>query len=403
MLVNRTNLTRILAALLMTAAPAAYAADPRLDGVPVPLNIDPSDSDNPFAGSWFGKWGGQWRTLLVVERIMRQQVEALYAVGPRGDFKGAWRDLKGGIYDDEMFLTGPSYTLDLELRPSGRIRARYNKDQGFAIMSKGDLKKDRRWSFGATEMIETDLVELGKPVRLEVVIYKPPGDGPFPLAVINHGSTGRGDNPATFKHTFSDDWLADILVERGWLVAFPQRRGRGASDGQYDEGFTPDRTQYTCDAYRSLKGADRALEDVSAVIHKLQWRPDVEEGPVLIGGVSRGGALSVAWAGRNPDQTYGVVNFVGGWLGEGCGDTIEVNKKLFASGGAFPDETLWLYGKDDPFYSLPFSRENYAAFTDAGGRGAFHEFTLKGENNGHWVHSVPTLWEDLLIAYLDRL
>lgn len=404
MLVSRTNLSRIIAVLLIVAAPlVAYAADPRLDGVPVPLNIGPSDSASPFAGSWFGQWGGQWRTLMVVERINGQQVEAVYSVGPRGDYKGAWRDVKGAIDGDKLRLDGPSYTLDFELRSSGRLRARYNEDQGFAIMSKGDLKSDRRWSFGSVEMIDTDLVELGKAVRLEGVIYKPPGDGPFPLAVINHGSTGYGDNPAAFKHTFTNDWLADILVERGWLVAFPQRRGRGASDGLYDEGFTTDRTHYTCEAYRTLQGADRALDDISAAVEELQKRPDVEDGPILIGGMSRGGILSVAWAGRNPDLTHGVVNFVGGWLGEGCGDAEEVNKKLFRSGGAYPRETLWMYGEDDTFYSLPYSRKNFAAFQNAGGRGTFHEFSVKGENNGHRVNVIPTLWNDLLLTYLDDL
>ncbi len=215
MLVSRTNSSRFFAALLLATLPlSAQAADPRLDGVPVPLNIDPSDSASPFAGSWFGQWGSQWRTLLVVERIKGQKVEAVYAVGPRGDYEGGWRDLTGEIESDTLSLDGPTYTLDVELRPSGRLRARYNNDQGFAILSKGDLKKDRRWSFGETEMVKTDLVELGEPINLETVIYKPPGDGPFPLAVINHGSTGLGDNPAAFKHTFSSDWLADILVER---------------------------------------------------------------------------------------------------------------------------------------------------------------------------------------------
>ncbi len=369
----------------------------------MPLNIDPSDSASPFAGSWFGRWGSQWRTLIVIERISRQKVEAVYAVGPRGDNKGAWRDVKGGVYGDKLLLDGPSYALDFELRPSGRLRARYNEDQGFAIMSKGDLKSDRRWSFGSIEMTDTDLVEQDKPVRLETVIYKPPGDGPFPLAVINHGSTGCGDNPAAFKYTFTNDWLADILVECGWLVAFPQRRGRGGSGGVYDEGFTTDRTHYTCDAYRTLRGADRALDDISAVVFELRKRPDVEEGPILISGVSRGGILSVAWAGRNPDQTQGVVNFVGGWLGEGCCDAEEVNKKLFRSGGAYPRKMLWINGEDDTFYSLPCSRKNFAAFQDAGAQGAFHEFRVKGKNNGHWVHVIPTLWNDLLLGYLDYL
>lgn len=100
---------------------------------------------------------------------------------------------------------------------------------------------------------------------------------------------------------------------------------------------------------------------------------------------------------------HGVINFVGGWLGEGCGDAEAVNQSLFTEGGAFERETLWLYGVDDPFYTLPYSRRNFGAFVKAGGRGGFHEFALAGEKNGHWVHSVPSLWEELLIEYLDRL
>jgi hypothetical protein len=83
--------------------------------------------------------------------------------------------------------------------------------------------------------------------------------------------------------------IADFLVDRGWLVAFPQRRGRGRSDGLYDEGFAADRTQgYSCDPNRSLPGADRALTDIGAAIEALRRRADVAGASILIGGVSRG-------------------------------------------------------------------------------------------------------------------
>jgi acetamidase/formamidase len=35
-------------------------------------------------------------------------------------------------------------------------------------------------------------------------------------------------------------------------------------------------------------------------------------GPILIGGVSRGGVLSIAYAGMHPEEVSGVLNFVGG-------------------------------------------------------------------------------------------
>jgi len=68
------------------------------------------------------------------------------------------------------------------------------------------------------------------------------------------------------------------------MVAFPQRRGRGKSDGLYDEGFMPDRSRYTGDLKQCLLGADRALSDIAAAIDVLRKWPDVQSGPLLIRG-----------------------------------------------------------------------------------------------------------------------
>ena len=99
----------------------------------------------------------------------------------------------------------------------------------------------------AQEWIATPFVEAGNPVRLEVLVRKPEGPGPFPAVVFNHGSTGRGNDPSLFTRSWSSVQAADYFVERGWMVLFPQRRGRGASEGRYDEGFTADRSAYACE------------------------------------------------------------------------------------------------------------------------------------------------------------
>jgi dienelactone hydrolase len=187
-----------------------------------------------------------------------------------------------------------------------------------------------------SEFLQTDLIEHGKPVRLEAVIFRPSGAGPFPLAVINHGSTGRGSNPSLFTQTWFATDLADFLNDRGWIVAFPQRHGRGKSDGLYDEGFAEDRRLgYTGDIDMTLRGADHALRDIDAAITALRRRPDVAPTPVLVGGVSRGGVLSIAYAGLHPEQVAGVINFVGGWLGEGHPTASTVNHQLFIRGASY--------------------------------------------------------------------
>lgn len=254
-------------------------------------------------------------------------------------------------------------------------------------------------------MLKTALKEDGRPIQLETVIYQPAGDGPFPLAIINHGSTGRGNNEAIAKHTWVSPWLADMLNERGWLVAFPQRRGRGKSDGLYNEGIAADRSQgYSCESGIALAGADRAMEDLRAATLALQARPDIAtDKPILLSGISRGGALSIAYAGNYPSETQGVINFVGGWMGDACEQATTINQTLFKQGGQLNQPTLWLYGKDDLYYTSAHSQQNFTAFQASGGQGEFVEFTVPGKNNGHWVIAVPSLWQQPVEQYLNTL
>jgi len=314
------------------------------------------------------------------------------------------------VISGDMLRVGTFATY--EFTAGGRLRATYSvgTSRSSATMSKVELAELTRpgaeisWTGYPTEFLDTTLNEAGRPVRLEVVLAKPAGSGPFPLAVFNHGSTGIGTNPALFKQTQWSPQLADFLVDRGWIVAFPQRRGRGKSDGRYDEGFAADRSQgYSCDPNRSLPGADRALTDIGAAIAALRRRTDVAMTPILIGGVSRGGILSIAYAGQHPQQVAGVVNFVGGWVGEGCSNASEINGALFRRGAPFQRPTLWLYGENDSTYSLGHSRSNFAAFQDAGGKGTFSEFEVPNKGNGHFISDYPQLWSDAVASYLVTL
>ena len=256
---------------------------------------------------------------------------------------------------------------------------------------------------GESNMIDSGLLENGQPIRLQVVIFKPEGAGPFPLLVVNHGSTGKGTNTESFKQVFVDRAFAKIFVNKGYLVAFPQRRGRGKSDGLYDEGFYADRTLgYTCEPERALAGADRALVDIEAAVAALRRRQDVKDERVLMAGASRGGALSIAYAGMHPHDVAGVINFVGGWITEECGLAArQINSTLMERGAAFRRSTLWLYGLHDRFYSLGHSGENFAAFRSAGGKGVFLPFNMDG--NGHQVMARPALWTPDVDRYLHEI
>lgn len=135
----------------------------------------------------------------------------------------------------------------------------------------------------------------------------------------------------------------------------------------------------------------------------LATRSDVDAQRMLIGGVSRGGILSIAYAGTRATPFLGVLNFVGGWVGDRCADADNVNPVAFRQGAAFNKPTLWLYGDKDPFYALRHSRKNFDAFIAAGGKGRFIAFEAVPGGNGHYVHAAPGLWQSAVTDYLREL
>jgi dienelactone hydrolase len=404
-------------AMVIHIVPSAAFADRLVDGVPIPDDVKvvpPSaavpESQQRFLGAWIGRWGGALKHILIVESVQPDGSATViygWGDGPSLSITRGFSRLGANLSGDTLTIES-SFTATYKLTSATSATASYRRGdiRAQADMVKADLAAliASGKKFAESIMIGTKLRENGTPVRLEVVIDKPPGDGPFPLLVVNHGSTGRGNNPALFTQTFSNPAFAEMFVKRGYMVAFPQRRGRGKSEGRlYDEGFNVDRNQgYACDPKQSLPGADRALTDIAAAVEVLRQRPDVAQQPILMAGISRGGILSIAYAGMHPREVAGVINFVGGWMGEGCPNASEINGTLFKRGGVFPHPTLWLYGNHDPFYSLDHSRANFAVFQAAGGKGSFFDFEVPG-GDGHRVMFSPPLWTGHVDRYLSSI
>lgn len=238
---------------------------------------------------------------------------------------------------------------------------------------------------------------------LEAVIFSPPGAGPFPTLVFNHGSTGKGSDPALFKLTDIEPSVARWFTQQGWMVVFPQRRGRGKSDGMYAEGLEPDGSGYSIRPEASLAGLEHALIDLDSVIQWLGQQKDVLATQILIGGQSRGGALALVHAARHPARYAGVVNFVGGWMGDGLDETRQINHQVFRRAAAFRGPTIWLYGENDPYYQLSHSRENFARFTQAGGKGEFHALATGSAPNGHYIADDESLWRKPMARFVEKI
>lgn len=382
-----------------------------IDGVPIPddVKVSPapqsaSETQKRLLGAWAGTSDDSWRHILIVEDI-RADGEARVVFASSNSSE--WSREEGRLAGDTLSLDEGLVTY--KLTATDRLLAEFEcfTHVAQARMSRIELAALTRlgatidWSDGV-EFLDTDLTEDGKPVHLEAVLFKPKGSGPFPLLVFNHGRLCWGAS-RWLTRTETHLELAEFFLEKGWMVAFPQRRGRGKSDGLHGEGLDErGEALFVYDPGRSLSGAERALRDIEAAIAALQRRPDVAGKRLLIGGASGGGILSIAYAGLHPQQIAGVINFVGGWADERDRWASEINGGLFARGARYDRATLWLYGNRDSVFSIEHSRSNFETFSRAGGKGEFIEFWFPGED-GHNLSGYPDRWREHVEKYLETL
>lgn len=405
-------------AVAQTAWPAYM---PQLQAGPSEAEIQatlPADAKVEPVGQSLGadkaRWSGIWRgwacfarqcdVKIAVERVTETEATLAYSaanavqgqIGERVEGRFAGEELRANRRDGN--------TLVFRLRNDGDMEMSLWKADG-TLLSAGVLtQKPFRYERRVSRVPTPWTGEGGKAQTLEMVSYLPVhGQGPLPTLIFNHGSTGEGNKPERFTHTWTSPEVAQYFVDKGWQVLMPQRRGRGKSDGLYDEGFERDRSRYSCKAELSLPGMDRAVEDLDAVMALVKSMPSVDTSRLMIGGVSRGGILSVVYAGARPDAFEGVINFVGGWIGDRCPEADRINPVLFQRGAAFKKPELWLYGDKDPFYALAHSRKNFDAFAAAGGTASFVSFPPPPGQNGHMIHQSPALWSADVARYLQQV
>ena len=135
-----------------------------------------------------------------------------------------------------------------------------------------------------------------RPVTLEVTTFTPPGPGPFPLAVLNHGATNisAGNRGDRYRYTYS----ADYFLSRGYEVAMPMARGFAQSGGEIvHDGCA-------LDSIGRMNAADLA-----AVIGALARRPEIDPDRIVVAGQSFGGWTTLA-SGANPGPgVRGLIGF----------------------------------------------------------------------------------------------
>ncbi|MGH7114733.1 MAG: alpha/beta hydrolase family protein [Stellaceae bacterium] len=239
----------------------------------------------------------------------------------------------------------------------------------------------------------------GNVLQLDTMVLIPEGHRRFPLAVVSHGSPRHAYQRAYMRPTYFAD-MGQWLVNLGFVVAIPMRRGYGKSQGAFAEGFG------SC-AYPDYADAGRAsAKDIEAVVTYMDHQTYVDANRIVLIGHSAGGWGSLALASEGPPGLVAAVLFAPGrgsvWPGEVCGRNALVTAAgLFGKTTHVP--TLWIYSENDHYFSPKLARSIYDAFhaTTHGPADFIEEPSCSDE--GHMlVRRCPDVWHASVAAFLQK-
>jgi dienelactone hydrolase len=214
------------------------------------------------------------------------------------------------------------------------------------------------------------------------VLFRPPGDGPFRLALIAHASTqnflSRAQMPQPEYRA-----LAAWLVARGFAVLVPERLGHGATQGKYLED------QGGCDGADYSHAGRATAEQISSALDYLRGQSFIRQDGALILGHSAGGWGALALAGADPSVISSIIVFAPGRGGHAndfpnlvCAPhTLIAAAAEFGRGARVP--VTWLVAANDSYFSPELSRKLADAFR-GGGKADFRVLGPSG-SEGHWL------------------
>ena len=244
----------------------------------------------------------------------------------------------------------------------------------------------------------------GERMLMRALVFRPPGAGPFPLAVINHGSAQNAEHRARAplpEYGIASRWFLD----RGYAVVVPQRPGHGETGGPYLED------QGRCET-ADYHGSGLATADsIQAAIDDMTAEPFVRKSGVVVVGLSAGGWGSLALASRNPKMVTAVINIAGGRGGR-ADDKPENNcapDRLVAAAGEFGlaarIPTLWLYSENDSYFAPALSRRMYETFRNTGGSAEYRLLPPFGADGHLLINSSDAfvLWAPIIAKFLAQL
>ena len=156
-------------------------------------------------------------------------------------------------------------------------------------------------------------------ISLAGALTLPPGNGPFPAAILIAGSGphDRDENVAGHRPFLV---LADHLTRKGIAVLRYDKRGIGKSTGKYDQATTED-----------------FAGDAAAALAYLKSRKEIDAKKIGLIGHSEGGMIAPMLASRSSDVAWMVLLAAPGLKGE---DVMLLQSGLILKAAGFDDDRI---------------------------------------------------------------
>jgi len=260
--------------------------------------------------------------------------------------------------------------------------------------------------------LREEIWALPAPLPMFAYLVRPTGDGPFPLAIMNHGVALNVTERSFFPLVEFRD-AAKWFARRGYVVVAPVGTGYGASAidiperGIYGPFFS--KIGKCSNPNFRDPGLAIALTDLWIIDYMASEKHIVPKDVVVVG-QSAGGWGSIALSSLNPPQVKAIITFAAGRGGhvDGKPNNNCAPDKLVEATGEFGRSSrvpmLWIYIENDTFFGPALSKRMHEAFTAAGGNAEYHLLPPFG-NEGHYFIGSPDsipIWSPLVSKFLDE-
>ncbi|MCK1271761.1 dienelactone hydrolase [Bradyrhizobium sp. GM2.2] len=214
-------------------------------------------------------------------------------------------------------------------------------------------------------------------------LFRPPGAGPFRLAVIAHASTQNGLRRAQMSQP-EYRALTAFLIARGFAVLVPERLGHGATGGRYVED------QGGCDEADYVRSGRATADEIALALDYVRKQDFIRKDAAIVIGHSAGGWGALALANADPKAISAIIAIAPGRGGHANDEPNRIcaPHTLLAAAAEFGKAAripiTWLVAANDSYFAPAFSLALVDAFRGGGGKVDFRTTPAVG-SEGHWM------------------